>query len=400
MRRDSVFVNLSTFAQRSGVDFFLRQGQQYIRFYRKAGQSLRAEVIVNGGTPQPLQGETSQRYVDWQTPPTALGMHQVVFRWNDYDNWHEYPIDLFVVPPAVRRFESSEYSTYSGGGLPGTIIDRSEMLLWTSGTDAYTQQDRPLLVVEGIDADNKNSAATYLALGSNTAGNRPALFPLSIANGADVSILDFADGGIDMVHNARVVQGAIRYWRDRRSRPTVGLGVVGVSMGGVVARYALAEMEGLGEAHGAAHFVSLDAPQRGAVIDGRLQQDIKALKEGDDDLIVPRALSSTAGMQLLPNAAFDDSSPSLHQRFYAQLRALNGGVGYPTQTDNIGVSFGAVAAPATFGQGGSIVRSRTASRSRGVIALTLLEHAALTTNRFYAPHQQLLRRSRAEGKPT
>lgn len=284
--------------------------------------------------------------MDWPNPPTTVGTYNVEFSFIDSGaNWRTYSTRLTVLPPAQRKFESSDqvtvYVQIPGGTL--TLYRRSTVHLWSSGQTDYQQRDRPLLVVEGIDADNKNSAATYLALGSNTrGGTQDALFPLSLGNGADVGILDFADGSRDMVYNAQVVKGAVRFFRGWRSRPDVGFGVAGVSMGGVVARRALAEMEdeqsrGLESPHGVAHFVSLDAPQRGALVDRNLQDDIKELSRINSNIDVPAALRSEAGMQLLIYAPFDTATPTRHQSFFQSLRAPRhvDGVGQPPRSQRL-----------------------------------------------------------------
>ena len=85
-----------------------------------------------------------------------------------------------------------------------------------------------------------------------------------------------------------------------------GLDVVGLSMGGVVGRYALASLEGpTGQSHPVATFVSVDAPQQGAVVDPLFQQyfednrcvthSINCIPATD----IPRALWGPAGQQLL-----------------------------------------------------------------------------------------------------
>src|SRR5690606_40712128 len=137
--------------------------------------------------------------------------------------------------------------------------------------------------------------------------------------------------------NASVVREAISFLRVHKTDPSRGLDVAGVSMGGVVARYALAKMEEDNQTHGVANFVSIDAPQQGAIVHGTLQHDIK---NNTDPGEWPPSLARPAGRQLLQYNAFDTSSPTEHTQFFNELRALNGGTGYPQLTQNVGVSFG------------------------------------------------------------
>ena len=72
-------------------------------------------------------------------------------------------------------------------------------------------------------------------------------------------IYDYADGAIDIAENAQYVKNAVNYINSIKIGNTrIILG--GVSMGGVVCRYALAEAEAQGNPLNVSHFVSLDSP--------------------------------------------------------------------------------------------------------------------------------------------
>ena len=68
------------------------------------------------------------------------------------------------------------------------------------------------------------------------------LFAQARANGQDVIILNFDEGAIDMETNAQYVSKAVRYINSIKSG-SASVKLAGVSMGGVVCRYALAEAE-------------------------------------------------------------------------------------------------------------------------------------------------------------
>ncbi len=148
--------------------------------------------------------------------------------------------------------------------------------------------------------------------------------------------MDFADGGRDLAQNAENVMGAIYLGLRYRTNKNRGLDVAGFSMGGVIARYALAKYEA-NYVHEVDRFVSLDAPQQDAVFDPQFQDYIEYWLSPSE---WPVTLTSMAGKQLLRYNTFDNSSPSEHTQFYNELRALNGGLGYAEETENIGVSFG------------------------------------------------------------
>ncbi len=105
----------------------------------------------------------------------------------------------------------------------------------------------------------------------------------------------------------------------------------GISMGGVIVRYALAKAENNGNPLPFNKFVSIDAPQQGAVFDKPLQDYLK--NEISD--FQKHGLNNNAAKQLL----FYNTYGNLHNSFYNELNNLNGGTGYPSLTENIGVSF-------------------------------------------------------------
>jgi hypothetical protein len=94
----------------------------------------------------------------------------------------------------------------------------------------------------------------------------PAFFQQLHEEGYDLILLDFTDGATFIQKNAEVLKTLIRMVNDHKeahgvTEPNI---VIGASMGGLVARYALASMEQDGENHCAGTFVSFDAPQKGA----------------------------------------------------------------------------------------------------------------------------------------
>ena len=88
------------------------------------------------------------------------------------------------------------------------------------------------------------------------------------AEGYDLIYVDFTDGGDWLQKNAYVVQEVIRWANNQKhanysDEETV---VLGESMGGVIAKYALRKMELAGEDHETSEYISLDAPHQGANI--------------------------------------------------------------------------------------------------------------------------------------
>lgn len=79
--------------------------------------------------------------------------------------------------------------------------------------------------------------------------------------GYDVVVVGFANGFDIVQNNAEVVVACVAEAMRRTPNPLV---VGGVSMGGLVSRYALAAMETRGERHNTRIFLTIDTPHRGA----------------------------------------------------------------------------------------------------------------------------------------
>lgn len=242
-------------------------------------------------------------------PWTSLGTHTLDIRY-----WLQQSGELvsrsfiiYVIPPRTRLF-------YDG---TGNYFD-----LWQGGSNST---DRPLIIVEGFDAVNYNNPAYYYAKATNFFDD---LRDLQV----DVIILNLEDGGDDIATNAETVKSIVNYVNtliSGNTQPILG----GLSMGGVVSRYALAEAEDDNDPLNVSHFLSIDAPQQDAVIDQIFQNYINYKMYPDKH----PALNSMAAKQMLRFSTYDPDG-TIHTNFYNQLNSLNGD-GYPHLTKNIGVSF-------------------------------------------------------------
>lgn len=299
-------------------DIALRPGQQPLRFSMGSNCFFVVEVRVVSpyvGSWETIHDTSDQAClfgsVRWPGVPTGTGPYRIEMRYRGLSgSWRDFTYDLIVAPNAQRAFRDANYN---------------EMVLWTGTTSAL---DSPLLLVEGIDAQGLINPSLYYVLGL-------PLFTAARARGADMLVMNFRDGGADMRLNAGVVQDAIRYLNGIRTGPR-RLDVVGHSMGGVVARYALAKMEENGTPHDVQRFVSLDAPHQSAIVDLDLQVYVR---DQVPQQHWPANLTSAAGRQLLLNNLFDNEG--LNHQFFHELRFTNGD-GYPHLTvENVGVTFGA-----------------------------------------------------------
>jgi hypothetical protein len=149
-------------------------------------------------------------------------------------------------------------STYANGDY--TILSNSAKTL--------SEVDRPLIVVEGFDTINEYTGMEVgLALSvptSNILGEQLK------SVGYDIIVLNFANGGDYIQRNAFLLIELINRVNSYK-QSNEKLVIFGISMGGLVARYALTYMENHSLAHNTRLYVSIDAPHQGANIPLSLQ---------------------------------------------------------------------------------------------------------------------------------
>lgn len=197
--------------------------------------------------------------------------------------------------------------------------------------DEDASQKKPVLLVEGFDPLNENFPERYYTLTESLINNR--LYPDNCA----VFILNFKDGGGDIRQNAQVLKKCIQ--KIQQLSPNYRIAVGGLSMGGLVSRYALAEMEEEGQEHNAGLFFSFDSPQDGAHISPEMQDWIKG-QNRDEEAIrnLQDNLKSIAAKQMLRYNTYDEYH-TFYNNFFNDLNAKNGD-GYPHKSYNVAISNG------------------------------------------------------------
>lgn len=220
---------------------------------------------------------------------------------------------------------------------------------------------KPLIVIEGFDSgllgkENPLGEVSYQNFERSTFISPNLYFEIITY---DIIYINFDKGRDDLKRNAYLVEDIIKYVNAEKA--TVGSAapnvVIGQSMGGVIGRYALRDMEVLGQPHQTRLFVSHDAPQQGANIPLGIQYFARHLADQFVDTPLGDYKISIAGnggsisiadiqglfdsqgtKQLLSN--YINSSLNLDNTtfnaFQTELRAL----GYPAQTRNIAISNG------------------------------------------------------------
>ncbi len=151
---------------------------------------------------------------------------------------------------------------------------------------------RPVIVAEGFPG---GYTLDYLWDRLNQHGLAGGL----LASGYDLVILGFKDGRLAIQANALLMQALIqKVSRVKESDTPIVVG--GASMGGLVARAALADMEHENVRHNVAKFFTVDTPHNGANVPLSLQAMFQFLKSRSDSAReVAELLSSPAAQQLL-----------------------------------------------------------------------------------------------------
>lgn len=195
----------------------------------------------------------------------------------------------------------------------------------------------PVIVVEGFDIDNSmNWDELYYLL------DQENLIEYLRNDGYDAVVLNFTDATDYMQRNAYVLiellQEVLSRIGDDRD-----IAVIGASMGGLIARYALAYMEREEIEHRTRLYMSFDSPHRGANIPLGIQYWMEFFSEDSAEAAFLRdRLNSPAARQLLvyhftdPPGSTGAHDPLL-DAFNADLAAVGG---YPADPRKVAVANG------------------------------------------------------------
>jgi triacylglycerol esterase/lipase EstA (alpha/beta hydrolase family) len=157
-------------------------------------------------------------------------------------------------------------------GIPGTTFKvRAQAGVWyktCSNSNHSNKITKPYIVCEGFDPDGTND---LLTLYSSMSGKELSFFDLLRADGWDIVIVNLLNNGEAIENNALLVEQLLididnevltnhTTYGTYYHRPML----MGISMGGLICRYALAKMETQGDDHKVEKFISFDTPNKGA----------------------------------------------------------------------------------------------------------------------------------------
>ncbi len=241
-----------------------------------------------------------------------------------------------------------------------------------ASTNTTGKIQKALFIAEGFDPspllnksnDNLDSILAY-----------PAKFQYITndidINGYDMVYIDNNNGIDDIKRNAALFMEALdkinsSVYRNDNASPNV---VMGISMGGLVARYALRKMETENKDHKVWKYISIDSPHKGANVPVGFQAAARHLSSLDfkyffrtifemtDIPMVSDALevlNSPAAKQMLiynVNDAGTGYDNSIHTTFLAEYEQL----GFPQKCQNIAVSNGISSGASLFSPGSDLV---------------------------------------------
>lgn len=222
------------------------------------------------------------------------------------------------------------------GASPNEIWELPGGTAWVFYASGQDHLTRPVIMADGFNSGP--STLDFSWTGLQLAGY-PMIGELC-QRGRDVIIVGFDERSASILDNARVAEAAImRAIADRRGSAPLAVG--GFSMGGLVTRYALANLEFQHIDHETAVYWSYDSPHRGAWIPISLQAFAHYARARGVDTSFSDQINSPAAQQLLwqhiPewNAAPEESK--LRTEFRTALERVGG---WPQRPRLIGVANG------------------------------------------------------------
>ena len=287
------------------VSIYLQQNNSWLNFTRTGnGLMTQLRISYDGGSWQTIFNTTHEETGWIQTPFTTLGKHTIKVKWYDLAGSYYYrDYDVFIIPQPQKLYRTNNWNTIT---------------CWEGNGDKT-----PIIISEGFDPYSVSPAEFLFSTGET-------LFNDLLTKGYSIYIVNYVLNSQSLKNNAAVYNSASTYIGNLSS--SNDMIAVGVSMGGLIVRYALAEAETNSTPLPFSKFVSVDSPQQGAIMSRELQD---YLNKPTFSGFQKHGLNNTAARQMLNYSTYG----SLKSQFFNDINALNNGTGYPSETKNIGVSF-------------------------------------------------------------
>lgn len=261
-----IYTNTSSTLNQVQIDFGNGQGYQNVSInsaknvtYNSGGEKvLKAKFVYNGG-------------------PTLYSHSKI---WIDY-----------VAPKSKKqaRFNGSRASNHIITGVPWQGSSATGVIT-VELAPGNTQLTKPLIVVEGFDPDNSFNYTNFI-YNENNGGINIDIDPTTVFyslnqaiedEGYDLVFVNFDNATDYIQRNAYLVEAVIAWVNSQKAvaGSTEKNVVLGMSMGGLVAKYALRHMEIDGNPntnHDTQLFISHDAPHQGANVPVAFQAMLRHL---------------------------------------------------------------------------------------------------------------------------
>ena len=231
------------------------------------------------------------------------------------------------------------YDHFAGGFQDDAIIARANLHWWNQNDDnAYIYYGKnhsslikPLLIVEGIDLENNISVAMLFGF----LDKQNLAFNL-YEQGYDLVLIDFRQSTGDLKNSAAGLIDIVEKVNTTKTgaEPLV---ILGLSLGGLIVRYALTWMEYHKRNHQTRLIISCDTPHQGANIPIGIQHLTDYFAAEITGMAEKKAwMATVASRQILYLQTMDQS---LKDQFFTELKSLGD---YPGQAGlrKIALSFG------------------------------------------------------------
>lgn len=198
---------------------------------------------------------------------TSIGYKEVKLKLVTNNHTYLCHSIINVIPPSpayTRRYTSSNMNTHSF-----TVVYQGEQYHAKVCYPKPASFNNPLIIAEGFDpwrlktAEDTNTTHEYS--GFTTMSTFISAIGTSYFSSKDIFYIDWYDCGADIRANAKLLEEVINWVNDNKSSGNANV-VLGQSMGGLIARYCLCDMESRGVAHDTEVFISHDAPHHGVNI--------------------------------------------------------------------------------------------------------------------------------------
>lgn len=220
----------------------------------------------------------------------------------------------FEVPPVYT--DDNQY--LGGSGMRTGNSTMTQRLLSGSNPGANVEVlngcdrvfDRPIIIVEGFDPRGT------LTIEELKRRFRQENFIATMQGyGYDFVFVDFTENTTYIENNAKVLEAVIN-WVNQTKTGTFKSSVIGFSMGGLITRWCLKDMEDRGLQHNVENYFSYDAPHQGANVTLGMQyvfkemiRDLPYLKLSSNTRKLDDAFKSVAARQLLVTYADYKNGP-------------------------------------------------------------------------------------------